>query len=71
MGDGRSDFGEDAQIVARFRRGGMAEWSKAVVLKATGDRLSQDGYFAHLIELQIRKIWPESARADRPRRAPR
>ncbi len=35
MGRGQADFEEDAQILARFRRGGMAEWSMAVVLKTT------------------------------------
>src|SRR5690349_3303766 len=34
----------DARILAKIRRGGMAEWSMAVVLKTLGSRLSQDGY---------------------------
>jgi hypothetical protein len=30
----------------KFRRGGMAEWSMAVVLKTSPDRLYQDGYIS-------------------------
>jgi hypothetical protein len=35
---------DTARIQARFRRGGMAEWSMAVGLENVDDRLYQDGY---------------------------
>jgi len=40
----------------------MAEWSMAVVLKTSRDRLYQDGYiFAGSFTPKMRKMWPEFA----------
>ena len=57
------DTQKDARIQAEFRRGGMAEWSMAVVLKTSPIGYTKRLYSGWLIAPQIGKIRPQFTRS--------
>ena len=51
---GKTPRRQSARILATFRRGGMAEWSMAVILKSTALRRGSPKHFPNLL---LQRLW--------------
>ena len=58
-------FDKTRRVSPDFRRGGMAEWSMAVVLKTSPIGYPKRLYFGGLFALKIGEIRPQFARSRR------